>query len=103
MAPMPTPISPPSPVRVAEARFTVQWLPPHKVVVHDNDWNTFDEVIGILMRAVPGLGLVAAIALTQEIHKTGAAVVFRGDVEAAEGCALTIRSIGIRVTVEPDA
>nr|MEB3223422.1 ATP-dependent Clp protease adaptor ClpS [Candidatus Sericytochromatia bacterium] len=83
--------------------FTVQWLPPHKVVVHDNDWNTFPEVIGVLLRAVPGLGVAAAVALTEEIHRTGAAVVFRGDLDEAETCAGVIRPIGIRVTVEPDA
>jgi ATP-dependent Clp protease adaptor protein ClpS len=92
-----------APVRTAEPTFTVQWLPPHKVVVHNNDHNTFDEVIAILMRAVPGLQLMDAMGLTYEIHLTGSAVVFCGDVEEAEHCAGTIRSIGIKVTVEPDA
>ena len=80
----------------------MQWLPPHKVVVHNNDTNTFDEVIAILMRAVPGLGWLSAVNLTYEIHLTGAAVVFCGDVEEAETCAGQIRAIGIKVTVEPD-
>ncbi len=91
-----------TPVHVDEPTFTVHWLPPHKVVVHNNDHNSFDEVIGILMRAVPGLDMVQAIGLTYEIHLTGAAVVFCGDVEQAEECARTIRAIGIKVTVEPD-
>lgn len=91
-----------NPVRVAEPTFTVHWLPPHKVVVHNNDHNTFDEVIAILMRAIPGCDLMTAIGLTYEIHLTGAAVVFCGDVEEAEECAHTIRAIGIKVTVEPD-
>lgn len=92
-----------TPTRERELTFTVQWLPPHKVVVHNNDTNTFDEVIAILTKAVPGLGLVGAIGYTYEIHLTGAAVVFTGDVEEAETCANTIRSIGIKVTVEPEA
>lgn len=83
--------------------FKVEWLPPHKVVVHNNDHNTFDQVIGVLLHAVPGLTLEEAIGYTYEIHLTGAAVVFRGDIEEAETCAVKIRSIGLKVTVEPDA
>jgi ATP-dependent Clp protease adaptor protein ClpS len=98
---MPMPVVRPD--RAAAPTFTVTWLPPHKVVVHDNDWNTFQEVIGALLRALPGLGFPAALALTEEIHRTGAAVVFCGDLDEAEACAATIRAIGIKVTVEPDA
>jgi ATP-dependent Clp protease adapter protein ClpS len=92
-----------APTREAAPTFTVEWLPPHKVIVHNNDHNTFDEVIAILMKAVAGMALEEAIGYTYQIHLTGAAVVFTGDVEEAESCARTIRSIGIKVTVEPDA
>ena len=92
-----------NPVHVAEPTFTVHWLPPHKVVVHNNDHNSFDEVIAILMKAIPGCDQMTAIGLTYEIHLTGSAVVFCGDVEEAEACGRTIRAIGIKVTVEPDA
>lgn len=91
-----------SPNVTREPTFTVEWLPPHKVVVHNNATNTFDEVIRVLMAAVPGCGMSEAIGFTYEIHLTGSAVVFRGDVEEAEGCARKIRAIGIKVTVEPD-
>lgn len=91
-----------APTIEAKPVFKVEWLPPHKVVVHNNDHNTFDEVIGILVKAVPGLSLMEAIGYTYEIHLSGAAVVFTGDLDEAERCAQTIRSIGIRVTVEPD-
>lgn len=96
-----------TPVRTAPATtekptFRVEWLPPYRVIVHNNDHNTFDEVIAILVAAVPGMSVESAIGYTYEIHLTGAAVVFRGDVEEAEDCARTIRSIGIKVTVEPD-
>jgi ATP-dependent Clp protease adaptor protein ClpS len=96
-----------APVREAPAThstptFRVEWLPPYRVIVHNNDHNTFDEVIAVLMMAVPGMSLEGAIGYTYEIHLTGAAVVFKGDVEEAEDCARVIRSIGIKVTVEPD-
>ena len=80
----------------------LQRLPPYKVVVHNNDFNTFDEVIKILMKAVPGITLEQAIAYTYEIHNTGAAVPYTGPQERAEAVAAVIRTIGIKVTVERD-
>jgi ATP-dependent Clp protease adaptor protein ClpS len=77
-------------------------LPPYKVVVHNNDYNTFDEVIRILLRAVPGMTLERAQALAVEIDSTGAAVPYVGPKELAEAIASVIRTIGIKVTVEPD-
>lgn len=84
-------------------RLRVEWLPPHKVVVHNNNTNTFDEVIAVLLRAVPGCSFMEARNLTYEVHMTGAAVVYCGDLDVAEACAGQIRAIGIKVTVEPDA
>jgi ATP-dependent Clp protease adaptor protein ClpS len=92
-----------APITAPAFRLRVEWQPPQKVVVHNNDRNTFDEVISVLMKAVPGCTLEMAMGYTYEIHQAGAAVVFRGDIEEAAHCARTIRSIGVLVTVEPDA
>ena len=46
-------------------------FPPFKVVVLNNDHNTFDEVIRILMRAVPGMTREIAERHANEIHLTG--------------------------------
>lgn len=91
-----------TPTKTGEPVFKVEWLPPYKVIVHNNDHNTIDEVILVLLRAVPNCTVEEAIGFTYEIHLTGAAVVFRGDIEQAEDCARIIRAIGIKVTVEPD-
>ena len=77
-------------------------LPPHKVVVHNNDYNTFDEVIKVLMKAVPGMPYEQAVGYAYEVHNTGAAVPFCGPKERAEAVAAVIRTIGIKVTVEPE-
>jgi ATP-dependent Clp protease adaptor protein ClpS len=92
-----------TPQRLGEPRVTVRWLPPHKVIVHNNDHNTFDEVIRILMKAVAGMTVVAAIEHAHTINDTGSTVPFRGLLDEAEQVATTIRTIGIKVTVEPDA
>jgi ATP-dependent Clp protease adapter protein ClpS len=80
----------------------LQRLPPYKVVVHDNAYNTFGEVTKILMKAVPGITYRRALAYTYEIHSTGAAVPYTGPQEQAEAVAAVIRTIGIKVTVERD-
>lgn len=85
-----------------DAEFLMKRFPPHKVVVHDNDHTPFDAVTKILIKAVPGMTHDRAYALTVEIHTSGAAVPFVGPKERAETVAEVIRTIGIKVTVEPD-
>lgn len=77
-------------------------LPPFRVVVLNNDRNTFDEVILILVRAVPGMTREAAEGHAHEIHVTGSSVPYTGPRERAEAVAGVIRTIGIEVRVEPD-
>ena len=77
-------------------------LPPYKVVVHNNDYNTFEEVIRILMKAVSTITYEQAVAYAYEVHNTGACVPFTGPKERAEAVAAVIRTIGIKVTVERD-
>jgi ATP-dependent Clp protease adaptor protein ClpS len=79
-----------------------QRFPPYKVVVHNNDFNTYEEVIRILVKAVPGMTRARAFALAFEIDTSGAAVPYVGPKERAEAVAAVIRTIGIKVTVEPD-
>ncbi|MAG36993.1 MAG: hypothetical protein CL878_12225 [Dehalococcoidia bacterium] len=77
-------------------------IPPFKVIVWDNDFNTFEEVIRILLKAVPGMTVDRAVELTNEIHESGSAVPYVGPKEQAEAVAATIATIGIKVTVEPE-
>jgi ATP-dependent Clp protease adaptor protein ClpS len=99
IAPAPTK----TPQRVGEPRVTVRWEPPFKVIVHNNDHNTYEEVIAILMKAVPNMTLAEAVEHAVTVDTTGSAVPFRGSFDAANEVATTIRKIGIKVTVEPDA
>jgi len=97
-----TPVQPPAiqqPETILDVDLLRRLLPPYVVIVHNNDYNTFDEVIYILMKAVPGMTLERAVALTYEVHETGSAVPYRGPKETAEAVAEVIRTIGIKVTV----
>src|SRR6478609_7129593 len=92
-----------TPARDFDPDLLSRLLPPYKVVVHNNDYNTFDEVIRILVKAVPGMSFERATALAVEIDSAGAAVPYVGPKEHAEAVAAVIRTIGIKVTVERDA
>jgi ATP-dependent Clp protease adaptor protein ClpS len=92
-----------APARDFDPDLLTRLVPPYKVVVHNNDYNTFDEVIRILVKAVPGMSYERATALAYEIDATGAAVPYVGPKEHAEAVAAVIRTIGIKVTVERDA
>ena len=68
------------------------------VTVFDNDHNTVDQVIGILLVAT-GCSLEEAEMETWEIHNLGQSVVHHGGKEECEDAAAIIREIGIRVVV----
>ena len=60
---------------VVENKTTVEI--PGKVVLYNDDWHTFDEVIFQLMKAV-NCSLVEARNYAFEVHFTGRAIVFSG-------------------------
>ena len=68
------------------------------VTVFDNDYNTWDEVVSILMRAT-GCGLEEAHMETWEVHHLGKSVVHHGAQDECKRAAAIITTIGIRVTV----
>jgi ATP-dependent Clp protease adaptor protein ClpS len=85
--------------------------PPYGVVLHNDDINSFDHVIGVL-RKVFHYGFAWAFWLTLKTHVSGQCIVWSGSLELAELKAEQIRSCGpdpratqrgaqpLRVTVE---
>ena len=68
------------------------------VTVFDNDFNTWDEVVGILIKAT-GCSVDEANMETWEVHNLGKSVVHHGGQEECKRAADVIATIGIRVTV----
>lgn len=79
---------------VADTGTSGGWL----VTVFDNDRNTFEQVIGILMLAT-ACSVDEAQMEAWEVHHLGQSVVHHSGKEECERVAETIRTIGIRVTV----
>src|SRR5437016_11806023 len=68
------------------------------VIVYNNDYNTFEQVEGILIKAT-GCSQQEAEIETWEVHNLGKSVVHHGSSEECEKVASAIRTIGIRTEV----
>jgi ATP-dependent Clp protease adaptor protein ClpS len=56
-----------------------------RVVVLNDDYNTFDHVAETLAHFIPGVTLAEGYRLADRIHHTGLAIVWSGPREDAEG------------------
>jgi ATP-dependent Clp protease adaptor protein ClpS len=58
-------------------------LPPYHVILENDDYHSFDFVVGVLCKSL-GYAVERAFLLTQEAHHSGRAVVWTGSKEVAE-------------------
>ena len=58
--------------------------PNYKVIVLNDDFNTFEHVAKCLMKYIPGMSEPRAWELTNQIHHDGLAIVWIGPQEQAE-------------------
>ncbi len=79
----------------------VRHLPPFKVILHNDDVNTFEHVIVSILKLTP-LTPEQAIARTVEAHETGQAVLLITNRERAELYVEQFASCSLTVTCEPD-
>ncbi len=55
-----------------------------RVIVLNDDHNTFDHVAHTLARTIPGVNVAGGYALADKIHNSGQAIVWTGLKETAE-------------------
>jgi ATP-dependent Clp protease adaptor protein ClpS len=55
-----------------------------RVIVRNDDHNTFDHVATTLARHIPGVTVDKGFAIADQIHRTGQAIVWTGEKEIAE-------------------
>jgi ATP-dependent Clp protease adaptor protein ClpS len=55
-----------------------------RVIVRNDDHNTFDHVAHTLARTIPGVTVPQGYAIADKIHNTGQAIVYTGMKEPAE-------------------
>ncbi len=74
-------------------------IPPYNVIVDNDDYHSFDFVVGVLQKVL-GCSVERARQLTEQAHTSGRAVVWTGPKEVAE---LKVEQIlGFHEVVEPD-
>jgi ATP-dependent Clp protease adaptor protein ClpS len=68
---------------------------PWKVVVLNDDHNSFEGVAGALSRILPGVSYDQGLKLADRIHTSGRAIVWSGHREAAELYWTALRESGL--------
>jgi len=66
-----------------------------KVIVRNDDHNTFDHVAKTLARVIPAVTLDQGYEFASRIHNGGLAIVWSGHLEAAEHYWAMLRSAGL--------
>jgi ATP-dependent Clp protease adaptor protein ClpS len=61
-----------------------QHYPNYKVIVLNDDFNTFEHVVNCLVKYIPGMTPDTAWGLADQIHNEGQAIVWVGPLEQAE-------------------
>ena len=78
-----------------------QLLPQYRVILHNDDINTFEHVILSILRLTP-LNEQEAVQRTLEAHETGLSLLLMTHLERAELYVEQFASLGLTVTCEPD-
>jgi ATP-dependent Clp protease adaptor protein ClpS len=66
-----------------------------RVIVLNDDHNTFDHVAHTLARYVPGVNVASGYAIADRIHNSGQAIVWTGHREPAEHYWELLRDAGL--------
>ena len=66
-----------------------------RVIVRNDDHNTFDHVAAMLARFIPGVGLQQGYAIADRIHSAGLALVWSGHLERAVRYWEQLRDVGL--------
>ncbi len=95
-----TPVSTPTKKPAAPSR-KPQKLPPYKVLLHNDDVNTFEQVVAAILK-LTGLQAEEAVLRTLQAHETGVALLLVTHKERAELYQDQFSTFQITTTIEPD-
>lgn len=72
---------------------------PARVILFNDDWHTFDEVIAQIIKAI-NCSYQKAEALTWEVHNKGKAAVFEGEISECFKVASVLEEIALHTQIE---
>ncbi|MFZ9738488.1 MAG: ATP-dependent Clp protease adapter ClpS [Prochlorotrichaceae cyanobacterium] len=89
-------------VQTLEKTSTVRKIAPrYRVLLHNDDFNSMEYVVQVLMTTVP-ISETKAVSIMMEAHTNGLALVIICDLEPAEFYCETLKSHGLTSTLEPE-
>jgi len=91
----------PETTQAVEHERRTQKLPPYRVILHNDDVNTFEHVIVTILE-LTNLSEPEAVQRTFEAHQTGQSLLLVTHKERAELYVEQFASRGLTVTCEPD-
>ena len=90
-------------VETLEKRSTTRKLAPrYRVLLHNDDFNSMEYVVQVVMQTVPSITQPQAISIMMEAHTNGMALVITCAQEHAEFYCETLKNHGLTSTIEPD-
>ena len=96
----PRPSAAPDVARESDRRTLRERFPPYRVILHNDDHHSMDEVVLALLKSVPGLNRRKAILIMLGAHLHGRATVVVCPREQAEYYAERIGTYGLTATIE---
>ncbi len=76
--------------------------PRYRVLLHNDDHNSMEHVIQVLIQTVAGMTQPQAVDIMMEAHLNGLALVIVCALEHAEFYCETLQGHGLTSTIEPD-
>lgn len=90
-------------VETIEQRSTARkHAPRYRVLLHNDDFNSMEYVVQVLMQTVSSLTQPQAVSIMMEAHTSGVALVITCAQEHAEFYSETLNNHGLTSTIEPD-
>ncbi len=90
-------------VETIEQRSTSRKLAPrYRVLLHNDDYNSMEYVVQVLMQTVPSITQPQAVSIMMEAHNSGLALVITCALEHAEFYCETLKNHGLDSSIEPD-
>ncbi|BBD56759.1 MULTISPECIES: ATP-dependent Clp protease adapter ClpS [Planktothrix] len=90
-------------VETVQKSATVRKIAPrYRVLLHNDDYNSMEYVVQVLMTTVPSLTQPQAVSIMMEAHTNNLALVITCAQEHAEFYCETLKNHGLISTIEPD-
>ncbi|PPS45482.1 ATP-dependent Clp protease adapter ClpS [Chroococcidiopsis sp. TS-821] len=90
-------------VETLEKQSTNRKLAPrYRVLLHNDDYNSMEYVVQVLMQTVPSITQPQAVSIMMEAHTNGIALVITCAQEHAEFYCETLKNHGLTSTIEPE-